>query len=134
MVRRAVQLAPAVEACEGRVLTALVIVLNGNAFSQAGPNALTAGAAAVLQAAGERVVQLAYPTIATAAAFRGLAHQIGRLGHGRPIGLVGFSAGGSLAARLSGIPSLNVKAVLDAYGPPDLRDWFQDHGHDRFAA
>lgn len=133
MARSANRRVAGVEACEGRVLTALVVVLNGNAFSEAEPNGLTDDAARVLEASGQRVVQLAYPTIATPAAYLGVARQIRRIGGGRPIGLVGFSAGGTLAARLSGIPSLHVAAVLDDYGPPDLRDWFQYHGHDRFA-
>ena len=124
--------APRVEACEARVLTALVFVLNGNAFSEASPNDLTANAAGVLQAAGHRVVQLGYPEIATPSAYYGLATQIKSMSRGRPIGLVGFSAGGSLASRLSSIESLNVKAVLNEYGPPDMRDWYRYHGADRF--
>jgi hypothetical protein len=128
--RRAI---PRVEACEGRALTTLIFVLNGNAFSPAGPNALTADAANVLHEAGNRVVQVSYPTIGTTRAYYGLARSIARMAGGQTIGLVGFSAGGTLAARLSGIPSLHVRAVLDDYGPPDLRDWIRYHGNDRFA-
>ncbi len=124
---------PGVEAVEGRTLSTLVFILNGNAFSPAGPNSLTADAASVLAAAGQRPVQLSYPTIATAGAVRALANQIRAMGHGQPIGLVGFSAGGALAMRLSADPSLHVTAVLNDYGPPDLRDYFQFHGRDRFA-
>lgn len=131
-MKRSVSRSPRIEICEGRTLTALVFVLNGNAFSEAGPSSLTEAAARVVGAAGHRVVQLSYPTIATPAAYRGLARQIKALSDGRPIGLVGFSAGGTLAARLSGIDSLHVTAVLDYYGPPDLRDWFQTHRGDTF--
>jgi dienelactone hydrolase len=54
------------------------------------------------------------------------------MSHGRPIGLVGFSAGGTLAARLAGVASLHVKDVLSEYGPPDLRDYLAFHNGDRF--
>lgn len=123
----------AFESCEKRTLTALVFILNGNAFSEAGPSDLTEGAARVLQAAGHRAVQLSYPTIATPSAYFGVARAIRAMSKGRPIGLVGFSAGGTLAARLSGIKSLNVAAVLDLYGPPDMSDWFRFHRGDRYA-
>lgn len=123
---------PNLERCEERVLTALVFVLNGNAYSGVGPNGLTAQAARVLRAAGNQVVQLSYPTMATPAAYYGLVRRIAAISKGRPIGLTGFSAGGSLAARLSGDESLNVTAVLNNYGPPDLRDWLQYHGRDLY--
>jgi dienelactone hydrolase len=111
----------------------LVFVLNGNAFSTARPGALTVAAAGVLRAAGESVVQLAYPTMATPAAFGSLLAQVKAISRGRPIGVVGFSAGGSLALRLAASPSLKVVSVLDYYGPPDLRDYFTYHRSDRFA-
>jgi hypothetical protein len=121
------------ERCEDRTLLTLVFVLNGNAFSAAKPDALTANAAQVLQNAGDRAIQLSTPKISTAAAFYEVARQIESMSHGRPIGLVGFSAGGALAARISGVPGLHVKAVLNDYGPPDLRDYFRFHHGDRFA-
>lgn len=124
--------APRLERCEERVLTALVFVLNGNAYSGVGPNGLTAQAARVLRSAGNQVVQLSYPTVATPAVYHGVARRIAAMSRGKPIGLVGFSAGGSLAARLSGDESLNVTAVLNNYGPPDLRDWLQYHGRDLY--
>ena len=34
--------------------------------------------------------------------------------------------------RLAGQPGLNVKAVMDYYGPPDLNAWFASHGHDHY--
>lgn len=122
-----------VEQCEERVLNTLVFVLNGNAFSAADPDVLTANAAQVLRRAGDQAVQLAYPMIATPAAFYGLEHQIESLSHGQPIGIVGFSAGGSLALRIATDKALHVVSVLDDYGPPDLRDWFHYHGNDRFS-
>jgi dienelactone hydrolase len=122
-----------VEGCEERVLTTLVFVLNGNAFSAATPGILTSNAAHVLRRAGDHAVQLAYPTIATAGAFYGLEQQIKSLSHGQPIGIVGFSAGGSLALRIATDKGLHVVAVLDYYGPPDLKAWLHYHGNDRFA-
>ncbi len=89
------------EQCEERTLSTLVFVLNGNAFAAASPDTLTANAAEVLATAGDPAVQLAYPTMATPDDFNELAHQIGSLSHGRPIGIVGFSARGSLALRLA---------------------------------
>ena len=52
-------------------------------------------------AQGDQAVQLAYPTISTPAAFYGLERQIKALSHGQEIGVVGFSAGGSLADRIA---------------------------------
>jgi hypothetical protein len=124
---------PTFDCCEERVLCTLVFVLNGNAFSAAGASILTASAAQVLRRAGEQPVQLAYPTIATPAAFNGVVQQIKALSHRQTIGIVGFSAGGSLALRLSAIQSLRVISVLDYYGPPDLHDYFSYHRSDRFS-
>src|SRR4051794_4834099 len=101
MMRPARRRVPRGEACEPRALTALIFVLNGNAFSAAGPNTLTEDAARLLGASGNRVIQVSYPTIGTRRAYHRLADQIARQSDGRPIGLVGFSAGGTLAARLS---------------------------------
>jgi hypothetical protein len=125
--------APSFERCEERVLNTLVFVLNGNAFSAVGPNNLTAGAAEVLRGAGDQVIQLAYPTIATPAALYGLEQRIEALSHGQPIGIVGFSAGGSLALRIATDKALHVVSVLDYYGPPDLNDYFLYHKSDRFS-
>ena len=126
------RLALAFEQCEERILNTLVVVLNGNAFGAANPCSLTANAAQVLQQAGDRAVQLSYPTIATPAALNSLAQRIRSLSHGQPIGIVGFSAGGTLAARLAANHTLKVVAAFDYYGPPDLRDYFHYHGSDRF--
>jgi hypothetical protein len=113
-------------------LATLVVILNGNAFSAVGPNALTANAAAVIQRAGDPAIQLSTPATETPRDFHAVAHEIESISHGQPIGLVGFSAGGALAARLAGVGALKVKAVLDCYGPPDFRDYLDYHGHDRF--
>lgn len=125
--------APSWDALEGRPLTTLVFLLNGNGYAAAGPNATTANAAAVLRDAGVPTVQLAYPALATPADVYGVAHEIESLAHGRPVGLVGFSAGGSLALRLAGIPSLHVKDVLNMYGPPDLAGFLAEHRGDPHA-
>lgn len=129
--RRSQEMTPGVEPCEDRTLQTLVFVLNGNALSAASPNSLTANAAAVLQRAGDRAVQLSTPTINTPGAFYSVARQIKAMSHGQPIGIVGFSAGGTLAIRLAGLADLHVTDVLDYYGPPDLSDWLNYHHGDR---
>jgi dienelactone hydrolase len=120
------------ERCEDRTLTTLVFVLNGNAFSPARPSPLTADAARVLQKAGHQAIQISTPEISTPAAFERVVAQIRSLSHGRPIGIVGFSAGGSLAARLAGVSSLHVRAALDYYGPADLQDYLDQHRGDSY--
>lgn len=122
---------PGLEALEPRSLRTTVVLLSGNAFGPAEPGTQTADAAYRLRQAGYSTVQLGYSTIATPAAFKMLANRIRAIGHGEPIGLVGFSAGGSLALRLAGISRLKVRAALDFYGPPDLSDWLDDHRGDR---
>ena len=120
--------------CEDRAITTLVFVLNGSSFAAAGPNNLTANAAAVLQQAGNRVVQLANPAINTAAAFHALARSVVNMAHGQPIGLVGFSAGGALALHIAATPGLQVKAVLDYYGVPDVQAYLNRHRVDHVFA
>jgi dienelactone hydrolase len=122
---------PAIDQCESRALTALVFVLNGNSFAAAGPNTLTANAAAVLRKAGNQVVQLSNPAIHSVAAFRSLAAKVVKLAHGQSVGLVGFSAGGALALHIAETPGLNVSAVLDYYGVPDVQAYLQRHARDR---
>jgi dienelactone hydrolase len=112
----------------------LVFVLNGNGFGAANPNGLTADADAVLRAAADQAIQIAYPSINSVGAFSELEKEIEDLSHKEPIGIVGFSAGGSLALRLAGDPALDVSAVLDYYGPPDLKDFLAYHQGDRDAS
>jgi hypothetical protein len=69
----------------------------------------------------------------TPGAFRVLESQIVRMSHGQPIGIVGFSAGGTLALRLAADKALHVRSALDYYGPPDVNDYFAYHGSDYFA-
>lgn len=126
------KLVPTAEVCEDRALATLVFVLNGDALGAVGPSDLTANAARVLQLAGHRAVQLSTPTIDTPAAFYRVASQMRAISRGQPFGIVGFSAGGTLAARLAGVANLNVKAALDYYGPPDLRTYLDLHRGDRF--
>jgi dienelactone hydrolase len=118
--------------CEGRTLTTLIFVLNGNGFASARPNQLTFNAAHILQRAGDRAIQLSNPTMNTAAAFNAMGRKIVTLAHGDAIGLVGFSAGGALALRLGATPGLKVSAVLDYYGVPDVRAYLRRHAVDRF--
>ena len=121
---------PTVEVCEDRTLMTLVFVLNGASFAATGPGRLTAGAASVLQHAGDRVVQLANPAINSAAAYNALAHRVVKLAHGQTVGLVGFSAGGALALHIATTPGLKVSSVLDYYGVPDVRAYLQRHAGD----
>ena len=115
------------------MLPTLVFVFNGNAYAEAKPNStLTQGAANILMAHGDRAVQLTTPAMDSPAAFYQLANEIRAISKGQPIGLMGFSAGGTLALRLAGLPRLNVKAAVSYYGPPDLRDWLGFHKGDRF--
>ena len=118
------------ERFEDRCLTTLIFVLNGNSFAAAGPNQLTASAAAVLQKAGNQVVQLSNPTINTPAAYNALARKLLKLSHSQDIGLVGFSAGGALAIHLAAKPGLKVDAVLDYYGVPDIQAYLHRHAAD----
>ncbi|HZW29689.1 MAG TPA: hypothetical protein VFF52_03225 [Isosphaeraceae bacterium] len=115
------------------MLPTLVFVFNGNAFAEAKPAAWTTGLAAEqLDRHGDRAIQLTTPAMDSPAAFYQLAGEVRRLSRGEPIGLMGFSAGGALAMRLAGLPGLNVKAVMNYYGPPDFRDWLAYHRGDRF--
>jgi dienelactone hydrolase len=124
---------PSFEQFESRVLPTLVFVFNGNAFARSSPDsAHTQLAAALLMADGDRAVQLATPPMNSPRDFDQLAASIFAISKGRPIGLMGFSAGGALAMRLSQVPKLNVKAVMNYYGPPDLRDWLNFHRGDRY--
>jgi hypothetical protein len=121
------------EWCEERSLATLVFIFNGNGFGAASPSNLTAGAGSVLRAAGDQPVQLANPAVVTAGVLLALDRQIESLSHGRPIGIVGFSAGGALAERIAADPALDVKDVLAYYSPPDLRDYLAYHQGDRDA-
>jgi hypothetical protein len=123
-----------VEQLESKLLPTLVFVFNGNAFAEAKPNSLTQGAASLLIAHGDRAVQLTAPAMDSPAAFYQLANQIRAISKGQPIGLMGFSAGGTLALRLASVARLNVKSAIAYYGPPDLRDYLAFHKGDRFFA
>jgi hypothetical protein len=124
---------PSIEQFESRVLSTLVFIFNGNSFANSWPDALhTQLAAQQLAAHGNRAIQMATPAMSSPRDFDELAGQILAISKGRPIGLMGFSAGGTLAIRLSQLPKLNVKAVMNYYGPPDLRDWLNYHYGDRF--
>ena len=121
---------PVPEVLERRDVPTLVFVLNGNGLGAATVGALTETAAGELEKQGIPAIPLANPAVNSPAVFNHLAHRIESISHGQPIAIEGFSAGGLLATRLAGDPSLNVKAVLDFYGPPDLRDWLAEHHGD----
>jgi dienelactone hydrolase len=122
---------PSVEMCEQRALPTLVFVFNGNGFAASQPDAEHTGLAAIhLRAAGDQPVQMATPAMSDVGDFYQLAAEIRSISKGRPIGLMGFSAGGALAMRLSELPMLNVQAVMSYYGPPDLKDWLSEHRGD----
>jgi dienelactone hydrolase len=130
--KRRPPIAPTIEQCEDRTLTALVFVLNGNSFNAAKPSILTANAAAVIRQAGDQVVQLSNARINSTAAFKMLSAAVTRMAHGQSIGLVGFSAGGALALHIAATPGLKVSAALDYYGVPDIRAFLQRHVQDHF--
>jgi Dienelactone hydrolase family len=122
---------PSFERCEPRMLPTLVFVFNGNGFAASAPDIEhTQLAANELALSGDRAVQMPTPAMSDPGDFYELAAEIRAISKGQPIGLMGFSAGGGLAMRLSGLASLNVQAALSYYGPPDLRDWLQEHKGD----
>ena len=114
------------------MLPTLVFVFGGNAFAESKPDRTTQLAAAQLAQHGDRAIQLTTPAMNGPGAFYQLASTIRGISRGRPIGLMGFSAGGSLAMRLAGLPRLNVTSVMNYYGPPDFRDWLNYHRGDHF--
>jgi pimeloyl-ACP methyl ester carboxylesterase len=123
---------PDFEECESKILPCLVFVFNGNGFAASRPDAsITGSAAKQLMQHGDRAIQLATPAMANLSDFYQLVREIRLASGGQPIGLMGFSAGGTLAMRLSAISSLNVRAVMSYYGPPDLRDWLTYHQGDK---
>ena len=124
----------AVEQLETKLLPTLVFVFNGNGFAESKPDQNTQIAADLVSSHGNRAVQLATPAMDGPAAFYQLAREIRAISKGQPIGLLGFSAGGTLALRLANLPGLNVRAAIGYYGPPDLRDWLAFHKGDRFFA
>jgi hypothetical protein len=124
----------AFEQFESKFLPTLVFVFNGNGYAEAKPDQNTQNAADILAAHGDRAVQLATPAMSSPGAFYQLANEVRAISKGRPIGLLGFSAGGTLALRLAGVPGLNVVAAAGYYGPPDLRAWLSFHKGDRFYA
>jgi dienelactone hydrolase len=114
------------ELLESRDLTAVVLIFNGNAFGPTAPDAITSKLAAQLRAAGHKPMQMALGPITPA-----LVKQLGRkidilAARGEGVAVAGFSAGGSLAARLA-MSHPAVDAALDLYGPLDLADWFDYH-------
>jgi hypothetical protein len=124
---------PSIEEFERRLLPTLVFIFNGNGYAKASPDALhTQLAAERLNLLGDRSVQMTTPAMSSPRAFYEVADEIRAISKGEPIGLMGFSSGGGLALRLSGVSSLNVQAVMSYYGPPDLRDWLSYHAGDRY--
>jgi hypothetical protein len=124
---------PSFEQFEPRMLPTLVFVFNGNALAEAKPDKIhTQLAAQQLIAHGDRAVQLTTPAMNSPRDFYQLADEIHAISKGQPIGLMGFSAGGTLAIRLSQVARLNVKAAMNYYGAPDLADWLKYHRGDRF--
>lgn len=121
---------PSVEPVEPRALLTPVFIFNGNALAAAPANALTQGAAEQLAQHGDQPIQVSTPALNGPRVFYRIARYIRRAGQGRPIALMGFSAGGALAMRLASQPGLNVVAVMNYYGPPDLKDWLAHHRGD----
>ncbi len=130
-MKRRPRLSLSIEQLEARSLSTLVFVFNGNGFAEAKPNPLTQNTAALLDSHGDRAIQLTMPAMNGPGPFYQVASEVRSLSKGQPIGLIGFSAGGTLALRLVGIPGLNVKTAAAFYGPPDLRDYLAFHHGDR---
>jgi hypothetical protein len=114
------------------VVPTLVFVFPGNALAAASPDIPTQTAAALLIHHGDQAIQVDTPAMSSPAAFFRLVKYVRAVSHGQPIGLVGFSAGGALAMRVAGQPGIDVRSVMDFYGPPDLDAWLADHGHDYY--
>ena len=123
---------PEVEPCETRVCPTLVFIFPGNALAAASPGLQTQTAADRLIRDGEQPIQVSTPALDGPAAFYRIADYVRTVSQGQPIGLMGFSAGGALAMRLAGQPGLNVQAVMNYYGPPDLDAWIASHGDDYY--
>jgi hypothetical protein len=123
---------PGVEPCETRACPTLVFIFPGNALAAAAPDIPTQTAADRLMRLGDQVIQVSTPALNGPGAFYRIAAYVRTVSHGQPIGLVGFSAGGALAMRLADQPGLDVKSVMDYYGPPDLDAWIASHGHDHY--
>lgn len=121
---------PVVEPCESRVCPTLVFIFPGNALAAASPGVTTQTAADQLVRHGDKAIQMSTPALDGPDAFYRIADYVRTVSEGQPIGLMGFSAGGALALRLAGQPGLDVQAVMDYYGPPDLDAWIASHGHD----
>jgi hypothetical protein len=110
----------------------MVFVFPGNALAAANPDIPTETAADHLLRDGEHPIQVSTPALDGPNAFYAIADYVRRVSQGQPIGLMGFSAGGALALRLASQPGLNVQAVMDYYGPPDLDAWIASHGDDYY--
>lgn len=123
---------PAVQACEPRACPTMVFLFPGNALAAATPDIPTQTAADRLLRLGDQPVQVSTPPMDSPRAFEAVVNYVREVSRGQPIGLIGFSAGGALALHLAGQPGLDVRSVLDFYGPPDLRDWFASHSHDHY--
>jgi hypothetical protein len=110
----------------------MVFIFPGNALAAASPDIPTQLAADRLARLGDRPIQVSTPAMDGPGAFEAVANYIRTVSQGQPIGLLGFSAGGALALHLAEQPGLDVRSVLDYYGPPDLTDWLASHGHDHY--
>jgi len=110
----------------------MVFIFPGNALAAAFPSIPTKTAAGQLLRLGDRPIQVSTPALNGPGAFDRIADYVRTVSRGQPIGLVGFSAGGALALRLADQPGLNVRAVMNYYGPPDLKAWVASHGHDAY--
>ena len=71
----------------------LVFVFNGNGYAKATPNELTQSTANLLNAHGDRAVELTMPAMNGPAAFYQVANQIRSDSKGQPIGLIGLRRG-----------------------------------------
>jgi acetyl esterase/lipase len=123
---------PVVEPCEVRSCPTLVFVFPGNALAAASPDFVTQTAADRLMRSGDQAIQVSTPALDGPDDFYQIVDYVRTVSQGQPIGLMGFSAGGALALRLAGQPGLNVTAVMNYYGPPDLDAWIASHQDDYY--
>ena len=92
------------EQCESRIYPTMVFIFNGNGLAEARPNSLTQFAAQEIWRHGDRPIQLSTPALSNPRVFYQFARHLHTISHGKPIGLLGYSAGGTLAMRLAGQP------------------------------
>ena len=97
---------PSIDELESRTLQTMVFIFNGNGYAEAKPDPLhTQLAADLLAAHGETPIQMTTPAMDSPAAFYGFANEILAISKGKPIALMGFSAGAAWRCDWRGLPN-----------------------------